>query len=157
MKHMYHPATHRYRRLQTVWFRDSLSTKRQLMIVFRAGTNALLLRRYVWGESCSVAGIPAWELAMISKCANPACNTDFHYLRGGRLYRFDLRHPMPPQRDVPNAICAAKPRHGSVFFWLCNQCSLQYTLHFSTDGRISVLPLQHSRCGAVVERVAEAK
>jgi len=44
----------------------------QLMIVIRAGTNALLRRRYVWGESCSVAAIPAGELSMISKCANPS-------------------------------------------------------------------------------------
>ncbi len=30
---------------------------------------------------------------MISNCANPACNKPFHYLRGGRLYRFDA--PLP--------------------------------------------------------------
>jgi hypothetical protein len=104
-----------------------------------------------------VAGIPVGELLMISKCANPVCNTDFHYLRGGRLYRFDLRQPMHPCKDFPNAICAAKPSRASLFFWLCDQCSLQYTLHFSTQEGISVLPLQQPRRRAVVADVAEAE
>jgi len=94
---------------------------------------------------------------MISKCANPDCNTDFHYLRGGRLYRFDLRETRQPCKDVPNTICEAKPSHASVFFWLCDECSLQYTLHFSTRKGITVLPLQQPRRSAVVADVAEAE
>jgi hypothetical protein len=47
---------------------------------------------------------------MISKCANPQCETAFHYLRGGKLYCFDLRRPLKPCRDVPNAICEKEHR-----------------------------------------------
>lgn len=96
-------------------------------------------------------------MAGISKCANPNCNTNFHYLRGGRLYRFDLRRPSAPCKDVPNAICAAKPSHASIYFWLCEDCSLEYTLHFSSREGISVLPLQQARSRAVVAHVAEAQ
>jgi hypothetical protein len=46
---------------------------------------------------------------MISHCANPSCALPFHYLRGGRLYRFDITSPSTPRADVPNAICRLKP------------------------------------------------
>lgn len=94
---------------------------------------------------------------MISKCANPTCKTDFHYLRGGRLYRFDLRRPSTPCKDVPNAICAANPSHATVFFWLCEDCSLKFTVSFSTREGVSLLPLAQRRRGAVVAYVAEAE
>jgi hypothetical protein len=94
---------------------------------------------------------------MISKCANPVCHVEFRYLRAGRLYRLDLRRPVEPCKDVPNAICAAKPSHASIFFWLCHDCSLEYTLQFSRHQGISVLPLQESRRSAVVENVAESE
>ncbi len=68
---------------------------------------------------------------MISHCANPDCRLPFHYLRGGRLYRFDLRNPDPPCSDVPNTICSLKPKHAAVFFWLCEPCSLKYLLRFN--------------------------
>ena len=60
---------------------------------------------------------------MITECSNPECGKPFHYLRGGQLYRFDVRRPVEPCRDVPNAICASKPSQASVFFWLCGDCS----------------------------------
>ncbi len=95
---------------------------------------------------------------MISKCANPDCGTGFHYLRGGRLYRFDLREPQEPCQDVPNAICASKPSQASVYFWLCEECSRQYTVRFSTREGSWVVPLGHppEGAGAVVSRVPEA-
>ena len=102
-------------------------------------------------------GIPICELSMISKCANPACNTVFHYLRGGRLYRFDLRRPVEPCKDVPNSICIAKPSHASVFFWLCDSCSLKYTVGFSTRAGISMLPLEQPRRSTVVTHIGDAE
>ena len=129
----------------------------RLTIVLFAGMNEPLRCRQLRGESEYVAGIPAWELSMISKCANPTCNTDFHYLRGGRLYRFDLRCPVQPCKDVPNAICADKPSQASIYFWLCDRCSIHYTLRFSTQNGISVLPLQHARRATVVADVAQAE
>jgi hypothetical protein len=78
---------------------------------------------------------------MISHCANPACALPFHYLRGGRLYHFDLRRPTTPCADVPNAICDSKPTQATVFFWLCERCSSKYSLHFNYRDGIRLVPL----------------
>ena len=40
----------------------------------------------------------AGAVVMISHCANPRCTLPFHYLRGGRLYRFDIISPSRPCR-----------------------------------------------------------
>ena len=77
---------------------------------------------------------------MISHCANPDCTQPFHYLRGGRLYRFDITSPTTPCADVPNAICNLKPSHATVFFWLCGQCSSKYSLGFNFHDGIRIVP-----------------
>ncbi len=96
---------------------------------------------------------------MISKCANPECGTDFHHFRRGRLYRFDLQRPMEPCSDVPNAICASKPSHVSVYFWLCGNCSRKYTVQFSSREGVAIQPLGHPphRLNPVVAHVADAE
>ena len=96
---------------------------------------------------------------MISQCANSKCGRAFHYLRGGRLYRFDLRQPQEPCTDVPNAICAGRPEHASVYFWLCGECSRKYAVQFSSREGVRVLPLEHrpQRIGPVVVQVANAE
>ncbi len=66
---------------------------------------------------------------MISTCANPVCQKPFHYLRGGRLYRFDPPRPHNFSEDIPNAVCATTRR--AVFFWLCRSCSTKFTLKFN--------------------------
>lgn len=77
---------------------------------------------------------------MISCCANPSCGRPFHYLRGGRLYRFELSAPSAPCADVPNAICTSKPSHATVFFWLCRECSTKYSLHFNFRDGARLVP-----------------
>ncbi len=70
------------------------------------------------------------ERPMISHCANPECGAPFHYLRGGRLYRFEV-HPLPPDcADIPNAICTRKISAMTVYFWLCEDCSSRMALKF---------------------------
>jgi hypothetical protein len=63
---------------------------------------------------------------MISQCANPECRVPLHYLRGGRLYRFDVKSPVEPCHDVPNAICTSKPAQAAIFFWLCEECCSRF-------------------------------
>ena len=81
---------------------------------------------------------------MISNCANPDCKVPFHYFRGGRLYRFDIRHPSTPCKDVANAVCSLKPPHAAVFFWLCEQCSLRYSLKFNVQEGLTLAPLANA-------------
>jgi hypothetical protein len=80
---------------------------------------------------------------MISSCANPACHKPFHYLRSGRLYRFDSRASTAADGDVVNAVYKITPSHKSVFFWLCKECSSKVSLSF--DGYcVAVFPrVQH--------------
>lgn len=82
---------------------------------------------------------------MVSYCANPECRTPLHYLRGGRLYRFELKSPAEPCHDVPNAICTRKPAHAAIFFWLCERCCSRFSLKF--DSRLGVRLVLRARNG----------
>ena len=84
---------------------------------------------------------------MITACANPACNRPFHYLRGGRLYRFDLRAPQCRGRGVSNGISEAAHDQTTLFFWLCKQCSANLSVRFEPNTGITIVPLG-CRCGA---------
>ena len=80
---------------------------------------------------------------MISRCANPACNKPFHYLRGGRLYRFDGRTTSADPKVVANAVYTVSLSHMSVFFWLCKECSSKLLLRFDGSS-VAVVPAQVS-------------
>ncbi len=94
---------------------------------------------------------------MISKCANPKCEIEFHYLRGGRLYRFDLRRPKKSSPNVPNAILAKNPSKTTVYFWLCEQCCQANMVQFSMKEGMRVVPIARSplRFSTVVVNAAE--
>ncbi len=78
---------------------------------------------------------------MISTCANPACNRPFHYLRGGRLYRFDAPCGGGHSESIPNGAYATGFGRCAVFFWLCRDCSSRLSLKF--NGRaVTATPLQ---------------
>lgn len=82
---------------------------------------------------------------MITACANPACNRPFHYLRGGRLYRFDLRSPQFRGTDVGNALSGVKHDRTVVFFWLCRECSAKLSLQFDPGAGLTVIPSARRR------------
>lgn len=77
---------------------------------------------------------------MISHCANPKCRAPLHYLRGGRLYRFEVKSPAEPCHDVPNAICASKPARAAIFFWLCERCCGRFSLKFDLRLGVRLVP-----------------
>lgn len=82
---------------------------------------------------------------MVSQCANPNCSVPFHYLRGGRLYRFEVRSPNLPCADVPNSICELKPKRATVYFWMCSKCSPKFALSFDPKRGIELTPLERAR------------
>ena len=77
---------------------------------------------------------------MITACANPACNEPFHYLRGGCLYRFDLRFPKSWSTDVHHAASDVKHDRTTVFFWLCGKCSANLSLRFDRSAGLTLVP-----------------
>lgn len=59
------------------------------------------------------------------KCANPACPIAFHWLGGGKFFRFR------PDGKVENSGRCTGTRgnlHGVKHFWLCEHCSRVFTL-----------------------------
>lgn len=77
-----------------------------------------------------MTGIPLYQ-KLHPKCANPACPTAFHWLGGGKFFRF---RPDPESTtnssstgDTPAGI------HGVRHYWLCERCSHVFTLVYEEE------------------------
>ncbi|PYX96097.1 MAG: hypothetical protein DMG64_06520 [Acidobacteria bacterium] len=97
---------------------------------------------------------------MVSKCANPACSTPFHYLREGKIFRVEVEVTPPggisalssqPKNEIPNGnknpflVSSRKPMLKAEHFWLCGPCSQSMSLLFDKDNGISVIPKFRAR------------
>ena len=73
------------------------------------------------------------------KCANPSCASAFHWLAGGRFYRFTPGTLASESKGqaAENAEKSAPAKH----YWLCEACSQAYTLENDESGRVLVKPL----------------
>jgi hypothetical protein len=72
------------------------------------------------------------------KCANPACSTAFHWLEGGKFFRF--RPDEGTLNSNPTAMGATGNIHGVKHFWLCERCSHVFTLvHDAEHGVVLTL------------------
>jgi len=70
------------------------------------------------------------------KCANPACTVAFHWLAGGRFYRF-----IPGELSDSTKATAAENTEVSAaakHYWLCESCVQTYTLSFRADAGVVV-------------------
>src|SRR6478752_10633359 len=74
--------------------------------------------------------------------ANPACAASFLYWRGGRVFRFDVKAPYEPWRDLPQQIRELKPSRRSVFFRLCQNCWSTMALRFDRRQGLAFVPLK---------------
>src|SRR3954464_15169070 len=73
------------------------------------------------------------EGSMVSKCANPACSTPFHYLREGKIFKLEVEvTPSANAEDafefsdggqIPFLVTSRKPVRKLEHFWLCGPCS----------------------------------
>lgn len=62
------------------------------------------------------------------KCANPACPTEFHWLGGGKFFRF--RCAPAPQESAGRSAPSVPNNHNVKHFWLCERCSHVFTLAY---------------------------
>jgi hypothetical protein len=66
------------------------------------------------------------------KCANPACAAAFHWLAGGRFFRFRPGSLTPSSKEqaaqTPELTAVAK------HYWLCERCTQVYTLNYDDRG-----------------------
>lgn len=84
---------------------------------------------------------------MLAKCANPACNAPFLYLREGKLYQMEV---------VADAVRQEQDREGEErktarrleFFWLCARCSREMTLAYDRRRGLMVIPTQIRQAAA---------
>lgn len=68
------------------------------------------------------------------KCANPACLAEFHWIGGGKFFRFRF----DPDAKNENEFAAGSPGHLShvKHFWLCERCSRIFTLVYEKDSGV---------------------
>jgi hypothetical protein len=66
------------------------------------------------------------------KCANPACRASFHWLSGGKFFRFRGSQVSGAAENL-NAISAPANSHRVKHFWLCEMCSQVYTLAYCEE------------------------
>ena len=65
---------------------------------------------------------------MLHKCANPECDTQFRYLRLGKLFEVETHY-----RERWSGDKASVPGNGKGHverFWLCDQCASSFVLRF---------------------------
>lgn len=82
----------------------------------------------------AIKGAPLFQ-NLHPKCANPACATAFHWLGGGKFFRFRAE-PVPEKTDNAGPSKMHRVKH----FWLCERCSHVFTLAYA-EGTGVVLQL----------------
>jgi hypothetical protein len=79
-----------------------------------------------------VAGEVGHEISMLGKCANPVCAAPFRKLGKGKLFAFES---VTIAMSVDSGTSAATRTRSPVFFWLCECCSLSFTLGLDAAGQ----------------------
>lgn len=74
------------------------------------------------------------------KCANPACSTAFHWLAGGKFFRF--RPDAVEEGAGQDAGRKSGNLHGVKHFWLCEPCSRVFTLVYDEGFGVSLKVVQ---------------
>lgn len=83
---------------------------------------------------------------MVSRCANPACDARFKYLREGRLFQF-------PGANPATRISAS----GVIeFWWLCPRCCLSMTLVENGTQGVKLVPLPRSAQSSSLQKLNRA-
>jgi hypothetical protein len=74
---------------------------------------------------------------MLHKCANPVCTVPFRSLREGKLF---LAETFPS--DLTTAFDSSRRKlRRREHFWLCDVCSVHFTLRFDSTLGMMTVPL----------------
>jgi hypothetical protein len=88
---------------------------------------------------------------MLQKCANPSCSAPFRSLREGKLF---LAETLPHESAAPSAEHQPRVRRRE-HFWLCEPCSVQFTLRLDTERGMLTVPISEYIAPHSLTRVAE--
>jgi hypothetical protein len=86
-----------------------------------------------------VSGIPLRH-NLSPKCANPACPTAFHWLGGGKFFRF--RPESEAEQTNSKALQVAANLHGVTHYWLCDRCARVLSLLYDKNLGVVVKALR---------------
>lgn len=81
----------------------------------------------------AMKGTPLYE-NLHPKCANPACPNAFHWLEGGKFFRF--RHEEAPADPHQTGADSPVTLHGVKHFWLCERCSHMFALVYEEQSGV---------------------
>jgi hypothetical protein len=77
---------------------------------------------------------------MLTKCANPNCTNEFHYLRKGRVYQVVVDAERGPLPFGPQLVAEPKRPQRIEHYWLCDECAATMTLAVDRQrGLVAVL------------------
>src|SRR5260370_29783543 len=103
------------------WLRATIAALEETRRLAQSGSR----RHLPEPDSAEMQGTPLFQ-RFHPKCANPACPTPFHWLGGGKFFRFR------PGEVAEGTDCSAqdapKNLHGVKHFRLCERCSHVFTL-----------------------------
>ena len=76
---------------------------------------------------------------MVTKCANSSCSAGFRYLRGGRLFLFEVSQG-PPMSGLSSSESGFRKSEfrSSEYFWLSEECAKSMTINSDESGRAFV-------------------
>jgi len=74
---------------------------------------------------------------MLGKCANPACPASFQKLGNGKLFAFESV-TSAKSSDTSMGTIGVKTDGSPLFFWLCENCSLTFTLGLDATGELTL-------------------
>ncbi len=105
--------------------------------VGKAASEKAGVSRPVHDSAAARKGTALFEL-LYPKCANPSCPAAFHWLAGGKFFRF--RFPgAAPAKDI--LVEAVENSHHVKHYWLCDHCAQIYFLSYEEPQGVVVRPL----------------
>jgi hypothetical protein len=114
------------------WLRETIARLKADRSNLRAGLNP---------ASAPAGTLPVGEPLfgkLHPKCANPACAAAFHWLAGGRFFRFRPGSLAASTRDdvAQDSEATAVAKH----YWLCERCAQVYTLNYDEIRGVLIEP-----------------
>jgi hypothetical protein len=79
------------------------------------------------GSGEPAQGVPLYQ-NVHPKCANPSCPVAFHWLAGGRFFRFRPGDDLPRMNSVSATVAPPASTRRAKHYWLCEQCASIFTL-----------------------------
>jgi hypothetical protein len=79
---------------------------------------------------------------MLSQCANSQCSKPFLRLREGKLFLVETdRRTKPGESPSPPFVRARQQQREVEHYWLCDDCSKEWTLIYDRDRGVGLAPL----------------